>query len=644
MKRTLLIFCLFLSGPGLLVVSAHAARVPVVESVAEGPDLLALCYHDVVHTEEAMKKDPMAITVDMLVQHLSWLAGAGYTPVSLAHWRSDQPLPEKPVLLTFDDGYKSFRTRVLPLLELYGFPAVLAPVTSWVDTPADAVVDYGGEPRPREEFLNWQDVAEIRRSGLVEVVSHSHDMHQGILANVYGNLQPMASARAYLRAEQRYETAAEFSARVKQDLARSRALLAEHAGEVPPVVAWPYGAYNIASNAAAAEVGFNRYFSLEDRPNRRSEAGVHRKLISNQTDLAGLQRMLQNRLHDAPVRAVHLDMDYIYDADETQFVRNLDLLVERIQSMQVSAVYLQAFADPDGDGVADAVYFPNRHLPVRKDMFNRVAWQLRTRAGVRVYAWMPVLAFKLPDAELNQQLTVTSVDGSHLKRYHRLSPFHPEARRIIGQLYADLGRSVAFDGVLFHDDAFLTDREDNSAAARAYAQSLGLDQLSARQKTEYLLDFTDELSAVLRDWQPGLKTARNLYAQVVLDPASEAWWAQNFSLFLERYDYTALMAMPYLEQASNPRAWLSRLRRKVSKLDPDYARTVFHLQTRDWRTQSPIPDKELAAKFAQLLGHGVRHIAYYPDDFYNNQPALRVVRKHLSVNSFPALKNQVPQP
>ena len=45
------------------------------------------------------------------------------------------------------------------------------------------------------------------------------------------------------------------------------------------------------------------------------------------------------------------------------------------------------------DGVAEALYFPKRHLPMRADLFNRVAWQLMARAGVKVFAWMPVLAF-----------------------------------------------------------------------------------------------------------------------------------------------------------------------------------------------------------------------------------------------------------
>ena len=68
--------------------------------------------------------------------------------------------------------------------------------------------------------------------------------------------------------------------------------------------------------------------------------------------------------------------------------------------MQPKSVYLQAYADPKGTGVAESVYFPNRHLPMRSDLFSRAAWQLNTRANVQVYAWMPVLAFRPPADKL----------------------------------------------------------------------------------------------------------------------------------------------------------------------------------------------------------------------------------------------------
>ena len=95
------------------------------------------------------------------------------------------------------------------------------------------------------------------------------------------------------------------------------------------------------------------------------------------------------------MRVAHVDLDYVYDPDPAQTDRNLGELVQRILDLQINTVFLQAYSDPTGDGLVRSVYFPNRWLPVRADLFNRAAWQLHNRANVMVYAWMPVLALSL---------------------------------------------------------------------------------------------------------------------------------------------------------------------------------------------------------------------------------------------------------
>ena len=87
----------------------------------------------------------------------------------------------------------------------------------------------------------------------------------------------------------------------------------------------------------------------------------------------------------------------MYDADPAQEARNIDQLVSRVYNLKINTVFLQAFSDPTASGVAKSVYFPNRFLPVRQDLFNRVAWQLGTRAQVKVYGWLPVLSFDFGD-------------------------------------------------------------------------------------------------------------------------------------------------------------------------------------------------------------------------------------------------------
>jgi peptidoglycan/xylan/chitin deacetylase (PgdA/CDA1 family) len=58
------------------------------------------------------------------------------------------PLPDKAILITFDDGYKSLYTRVFPLLKVYRSPIVSALVGIWMEGEL-AARSYGGDRRAR---------------------------------------------------------------------------------------------------------------------------------------------------------------------------------------------------------------------------------------------------------------------------------------------------------------------------------------------------------------------------------------------------------------------------------------------------------------------------------------------------------------
>ncbi len=630
-----------------LIVGAHGAGAESAHRI------IAISYHDVVEHPSEVGADRFTVTVDQLINQLAWLDAHGFEPITLDQWAAaaeGEPLPPRPVLLTFDDGYASFAEHVMPVLKLFDFPAVLAPVTSWVDAPEGSVVQYGDQPMPRERFLTWDQLREISKTGLVEIATHTHDMHRGLTGNQFGNELPAAVTRRWNDERNAYEPEADYEARIRSDLRRSRDRIAEQLGKPPRAVVWPYGAYNLQAASVARTLGLTYTLTLDSLPNDpRIDGGrIHRELVSTDTSMLFFTTWALGKEQETPLRAAHVDMDYVYDPDPAQAERNLGRLLDRIKAMKLSFVFLQAFADPDGDGVADALYFRNRHLPMRADLFNRVAWQLKTRAGVEVFAWMPVMAFELPDAERNQALAVKAYDGSHESRYHRLSPYNPEARRIVGEIYDDLGRGSRFLGVLYHDDGFLTDREDVSPAALARTvpdEAARGDGVLApavvsdfRGKTRFLIDFTHELSDVLRRHQPALLTARNLYARPVVDPQAEAWFAQSLGAFQRSYDYTAVMAMPYLEQAEEPEAWLSDLVEKVRAIPGGMERTVFELQTVDWREGNPVRAATLANQMDLLLDRGVKHIAYYPDDFIQGYPPVPLVRSRLSVNYHPALE------
>lgn len=160
-------------------------------AAAEGAEIPAIAYHDIVEREGG---DPSAVTRAAFLEQMAYLRERGYTPVSLAQLeaarRARAVLPPRPVLLTFDDGLESFRQIALPVLTRYGYPAVLSVVTAWAD-------GHGIPPAYRGRVMSWPALREVACSPLVEVISHSHDLHRTIPSNPQGNEAPAGVTRRY---------------------------------------------------------------------------------------------------------------------------------------------------------------------------------------------------------------------------------------------------------------------------------------------------------------------------------------------------------------------------------------------------------------------------------------------------------------
>jgi len=656
---------------GLLLITACGSAetpryVPPADRVPLNADhawpknsFLVLGYHDV--EDDAADQRYLSVRTSALNDQLAWLRDNGYHPISVqqivdAH-AGKIVLPEKAVLLTFDDGYSSFYTRVWPLLERYKFPALWAPVGSWVDAPANQPVDFGGLKTARDKFATWEMVREVSKSPLVEIGAHTWASHYGVQANPQGSKEPAVANRLYDKNTGQYETDAQYEARINADLDRVTKKITEVTGKAPRAWVWPYGAANGTTLKLARQHGYEMAFTLNPGlANAARLDDVPRILISDNPSLRNFASQVAQVREEQTMRVMHIDLDYVYDKDPVQQRKNIDKLIQRVYDMRITHVFLQAYADPEGDGNIRELYFPNRWLPMRADLFNFIAWQLQTRGGVNVYAWMPVLAFDLDDAvprvaAWSPDSGRAAVDRQH---YVRLSPWSPVARQRINDIYEDLARHASFHGILFHDDAMLTDFEDASPdALRAY-QAAGFPASIAeirrdpqtlerwtRFKSQALIDFTKQLTETVRAIRgPQVKTARNIYAMPVLDPASEAWFAQNLNDFLSTYDWTAPMAMPLMENVPPEQAdaWLDSLVNRVARIPGALDKTVFELQARDWRKtgeHADISGEQLAHWMRQLKLSGAKNYGYYPDDFINDHPEMSAIRPTFSSYWYP---------
>lgn len=595
--------------------------------------LVVLSYHDVRdQVDGELDADRTAISTRHLVDHFEWLRAQRYVPVSLsavlAAREGGAALPPRAVLLTFDDGLRSAATHVLPLLRAYRYPALVAVVGRWLDLAPGEKVDYAGHAFTREDFLSARQLRELADSGLVEIASHSYDLHRSVTANPQGGQMPAVTTRQW-SSDRGYETQAQWEQRLRADLARSATQIEGLSGRKPRAIVWPYGAHSEAADAIAAALGMDASFSLHGLEQSLAGDDAYARLLIEANADAGIlaAELRKDSGEPRPLRAVQVDLDMVYDADAAQQARNLDALIERVRRLGVNQVWLQAYADPDGDGAADAVYFPNRHLPLRADLFSRVAWQLRTRAGVEVLAWMPALGFVLPDAAQQKRLAIAAKSHGGRSDPPRLDPFLAETASVVGDIYEDLAVAGYTAGLLFGDDAVLRDDDVLAAAAPP----------PGRVRTDALIAFTQRLTRRAAHWRPNLKTARNLFAAPVLDAAAERFTAHDFARFLASYDQVAIMAMPELEQvaADEAESWLQRLAAAALAVPGAQRRSVFELQSRDWRSGKPLGAAVLSRRLRLLQQGGARHLAYYPDDFLRDEPALESIRRAISASEHP---------
>lgn len=160
----------FFHGDGYLT-RAQAAKVIALlaelefepQAPAGNTQLYILMYHSVVPDGNACNE--WTTSASQLRADLQWMAEHGYTTVLPRELAAGQPLPERAVLITFDDGYANNYSVAFPILKELGAKAVISPV---VECTEDEV--YG--------FLSWKMCREMVESGLVEIGSHTYDLHR----------------------------------------------------------------------------------------------------------------------------------------------------------------------------------------------------------------------------------------------------------------------------------------------------------------------------------------------------------------------------------------------------------------------------------------------------------------------------------
>ena len=212
-------------------------------------DVPVLMWHNLAEESSG----DMTISVDTFRAQIEALHEAGFKTVSLqqlydyVHFGTE--LPEKPIVLTFDDGYFSNYEYAFPILQEYDMQATIFAIGVSVGKDTYKDTDHAMAPH-----FGADEAREMVDSGLISVQSHTFDMHQW---------PPFEDGNAQVRETLLPfdgEADADYEAAVEADFAESRELLESITGQPVNALAFPEGAYvtltQDALRSAGAELTF----------------------------------------------------------------------------------------------------------------------------------------------------------------------------------------------------------------------------------------------------------------------------------------------------------------------------------------------------------------------------------------------------
>lgn len=205
-------------------------------------------YHSV--TDEGDSPSQYVISPSMLERDLQYLQTHGRETITihdlLAYVEQGTELPEKPVLLTFDDGYYNNYKYAYPLLKQYGMQTVLSPVGSLTEQFSQT----DDAEHETWSYCTKQELKEMADSGVMEIQNHSYDFHE---------LKPR---KGCLRMAG--ETQAAYRQRFLSDTQQAQDVFVSIGIAAPVCYTYPYGAVNAETAALTEGYGFPVTLSCEE--------------------------------------------------------------------------------------------------------------------------------------------------------------------------------------------------------------------------------------------------------------------------------------------------------------------------------------------------------------------------------------------
>ncbi len=229
---------------------AEAEMVAAVSDAQQQVRLPVIMYHSVLRDQAQAGK--YVVSPDTISADLAWLKEHGYETVVISdlvrYVDGLADLPEKPVMLTFDDGHFNNYLYAYPLLKGQGMKAVISVIGKQVEQYTQS-----GQENAYWSYLNISRLCEISEDGTFEIQNHSYDLHEN------------DARKGSLR--MRGESLESYRALLLEDTERTQKLLIEGGVPTPICYTYPYGAYSRESEDVIKSLGFACSLGCEEKVN-----------------------------------------------------------------------------------------------------------------------------------------------------------------------------------------------------------------------------------------------------------------------------------------------------------------------------------------------------------------------------------------
>jgi len=238
----------------MLIIAFIIQVSPVEKAIASSTNKTALpviMYHQV--SKKHTKAGKYCVLLNQLREDLVYIKNKGYSTITMSqlinHVYHNEKIPEKPIIITFDDGFESIMQYVYPLLKELNMCAVVSVVGSYADFTEeqdDHNVNYA--------YLDWKEISELTKSKNIEIQNHSYNMH--IINSERRGVAKCAG-----------EDLDTYKAVFSEDIMRFQNKIKQEADYTPNTFTYPFGAFSMESPDVLKELGFKAALVCEERIN-----------------------------------------------------------------------------------------------------------------------------------------------------------------------------------------------------------------------------------------------------------------------------------------------------------------------------------------------------------------------------------------